>query len=251
MLACTASRLRAIACVKTIAILVLPCAAHPCATSCCSVWDTLSYGFVGKKVKARDIRMYCNPSLIERYLAQKAEFELNGMGSEEVWVFHGTSQDAVVNIMQQGFKVGGADVRVKNGTSYGKGIYTATGGDTPMQYSQGAGAGCVLLCKALVGRKCGSHEQEGGDSWVPQRDWLVFRRASQVLPLYEVVFGHSVLQQPSSFGAAAPMAGFPSHWTAGLYRPTIASLQAIALPPSMPTMPTRPQTRGQRRKHKR
>ena len=28
--------------------------------------------------------MYCNPSLIERYLAQKAEFELNGISVEEV-----------------------------------------------------------------------------------------------------------------------------------------------------------------------
>jgi hypothetical protein len=30
--------------------------------------------------------MYCNPSLIERYLAQKSEFELNGIDVQEVGV---------------------------------------------------------------------------------------------------------------------------------------------------------------------
>jgi hypothetical protein len=52
----------------------------------------------------------------------------------EEWVFHGTSKDVVLNIVQEGFKIGGKDgIPVRHGASYGEGVYTAGGPATPMQ----------------------------------------------------------------------------------------------------------------------
>ena len=52
----------------------------------------------------------------------------------EEWVFHGTYNEVVFKIIEQGFKIGGKDdgVSIRHGTALGNGIYTAEGPTTPM-----------------------------------------------------------------------------------------------------------------------
>jgi len=106
--------------------------------------------------------------------------------SREVWVFHGTGGDGIEGIMQSGFRVAGLDPgapAMRNGNVHGRGVYTATGPNTPMAYSNSAGTNAVILAKALEGNR---GRQEIGDCWAPRGDWLVFKTGEQLLPKYVV-----------------------------------------------------------------
>jgi hypothetical protein len=113
----------------------------------------------------------------------KAEFQRFKKSTAEVWVFHGTSDVNIDSIMTTGFKVGGRDpgVPVANGSSYGVGVYTATGPATPMTYSRRGNK--VILARALKGT---GGAQGVGDSWEPQADWIVFKDGKQLLPVYVI-----------------------------------------------------------------
>ena len=52
----------------------------------------------------------------------------------EEWVFHGTYKDSILNIIEEGFKIGGKDngVIARHGSSMGQGVYTAEGPMVPM-----------------------------------------------------------------------------------------------------------------------
>jgi hypothetical protein len=94
-------------------------------------------------------------------------------------------------IIADGFKVGGAgEVKVKNGTSHGSGVYTGTGPAAAVQY--GRGSGRVILAKALVGNPCEVYPSTvygwGRDSWSPEKDWMVFKEGHQLQPLYVIHF---------------------------------------------------------------
>jgi len=98
-----------------------------------------------------------------------------------MWVFHGTPQkENIESICVSGFKVGGQGVGIAHGAAYGKGVYTAKGPSTPLGYGQDAKA--VILCKALSGKR--GNKAEEHDSWAPNQDWLIFKTAEQLLPVY-------------------------------------------------------------------
>ncbi|KAG5177742.1 AAA domain-containing protein [Tribonema minus] len=73
----------------------------------------------------------------EAYQTKRHELSDQGKSADETWVFHGTRRENVERICAAGFKIGGRDsgVRVANGSSYGQGVYTATGPGTPMGYT--------------------------------------------------------------------------------------------------------------------
>ena len=58
------------------------------------------------------------------------------------------------------------------------------GPKTPMLYGNQK---AVILCKALPG-DC-SKGQGNGDSWVPQKDWRIFKTEEQLLPVYVLYIG--------------------------------------------------------------
>ena len=122
-----------------------------------------------------------NPDVLQRFL--DVTQELSG-GSDPIWVFHGTHSSFLDSIAREGFKVGGQDVSVRNGASYGHGIYTARGPDTPMQYGHGRS---VILALARPGVE-GSQHDPACDSWRPRNDWHIFRRGEQLLPIYILHF---------------------------------------------------------------
>jgi len=143
------------------------------------------YHLLGNKSrKVKQVDVYTSPKNEEKYRAQKEELKGLGKSHEETWVFHGTPDSKnVEEICCNGFKVGGAGVDIQNGDTYGRGVYTAQGPDTPISY--GDNSSCVILCLGLLGT---CDKQEIDDSWRPHSDWIVFKDPAQLLPKYVVHF---------------------------------------------------------------
>ena len=75
---------------------------------------------------------------------------------------------------------------MRNGAAHGRGVYTATGPETPIFYSKASQCTAVILCRTLPGHVVA---QEGkGDSWKPKKDWLIFAPGDQLLSVYVVHF---------------------------------------------------------------
>jgi hypothetical protein len=121
-----------------------------------------------------------NSSVRQNYEREKQQHppDQNDPSSKEIWVFHGTAPQNVYAIASGGFKVGGSGVNIANGAAYGNGVYTATGPNTPMAFSKNSR--CVILCKGLL---CGSNGHVA-----PHKDYIIFKRGSQLLPSYIVYF---------------------------------------------------------------
>ena len=131
----------------------------------------------------RQVDVYESEATLERFQKTKEIFGQRGPGcDEEIWVFHGTNDSAIEDIMAQGFKVGGVEVGARNGEAFGKGVYTATGPADPTRYSRGHNK--IILARALPGiERRGGYD---GDSWRPKNDWMVFVSGSQLLPVYVI-----------------------------------------------------------------
>jgi hypothetical protein len=114
--------------------------------------------------------------------------ELKNKGySDRIWVFHGTSPTSLPKIMKGGFKIGGQNGHpVSNGTVHGQGVYTGVGVSGPITFKNGANQ--LILCEALIGKKDKNDSKgaNGGDSWTPRDDWVVFKTSEQLLPTYVV-----------------------------------------------------------------
>jgi hypothetical protein len=135
--------------------------------------------------RVRKVVVYENPFVTALYASKQSAMIQTGP-CRELWVFHGTAEQNIEAIMSEGFKVGGnGTIEIRNGAVHGKGVYTATGPNTPVRYSNQAGGNAVILSKALEGTK---GRQELGDCWAPIRDqdWLVFKSGEQLLPKYAV-----------------------------------------------------------------
>ena len=136
----------------------------------------------------REVVVYVNDATKRRFEAKREALRAAGKSTNEIWVFHGTSSQSVINsIMREGFRVGGKGVAVANGSVYGRGVYTATGPDTPMG-TYAASTSRVILSRALTGRE-GPQEGVGVDMWRPRTDWAVFADPHALLPMYVLRYG--------------------------------------------------------------
>ncbi|KAG5187295.1 hypothetical protein JKP88DRAFT_307549, partial [Tribonema minus] len=135
------------------------------------------------------VDVYESETTRRRYAAARESLAFDGVDTTESWVFHGTARENVPKIMCAGFRVGGVgegSVAIKNGATYGNGVYAATGPATPIAYSARNGSRSVILARALRGR-VGACPGEG-DSWPAKLDWWVFADSAQLLPVYVVHF---------------------------------------------------------------
>ena len=139
----------------------------------------------GQTIRQIDYYGFENSQMQAAFTAKKAEFRSAGKDDGEIWVFHGTGNEANIDsIMKGGFKIGGQDGHhVTNGTAWGQGIYTSTTPDDPKGY--GGQTRAVILSKALPG-EVGAPGRS--DSWNPRQDWQIFATQAQVLPCYVVRF---------------------------------------------------------------
>jgi len=137
----------------------------------------------GSNPKPTKVEVYDCPAVRKRWEAKKSDF---GGQQTPIWVFHGTDAGNIQSIMKDGFKVGGPSGTAPNGSTFGAGVYTANGPNTPLlKYGRGQ---CVILAKAVLGHSVGTHGALGGDSWRPQADWVVFKESAQLLPVYAIYF---------------------------------------------------------------
>jgi len=124
----------------------------------------------------RRVDYYESETTSSNFQSKKDEFAKAGIPTKEIWVFYGTfSDENIKRIMSEGFKVGGSQVKIKNGSAYGRGVYTATGPRAPQGY--GKKTNKVILARGLVGT-------EGVHSKTPQDDWYLFMDGHQLLPVY-------------------------------------------------------------------
>eukprot|EP01018_Ginkgo_biloba_P039120 Gb_11774 [translate_table: standard] len=134
----------------------------------------------GGNHKVVKVEYILNKLLQSRYDRAKQEFEAKNKKMQQMLVFHGTDQNAIEKIVQEGFKIGGQGVSVRNGSAFGAGVYTALDPDTSVDYSRGSGM--MLLSFALVG-------QEGIDFNKGRTpDVIVLPRADILLPSYSSTF---------------------------------------------------------------
>ena len=141
--------------------------------------------------KVKKVYVYESMSAKARFQQCKEQFAAKGRSINEKWVFHGTQTLANAHsIVKNGFKVGGQNGHpISNGAIYGQGVYTDQTPATPTQFGD-----FVVLCLALPGKEVRGVVQDAHqhtkdyDSWFPaaQKDWTVFKRPEQLLPLYVV-----------------------------------------------------------------
>ena len=133
--------------------------------------------------RVKQVDVYESGRAEQAWRAKRREIEARVGVQQPVWVFHGTAPQNLVSIMTEGFRVGGRDVGVANGSAYGLGVYTATGPATPLAtYGQGKS---VILAIAVEGTQTRA-EAVGSDSWTPNGDWIIFKHGAQLLPKYVI-----------------------------------------------------------------
>mmetsp|Transcript_20504 Transcript_20504/g.33294 ORF Transcript_20504/g.33294 Transcript_20504/m.33294 type:complete len:157 (-) Transcript_20504:94-564(-) len=139
--------------------------------------------------KGGGVEVWSNRKLFQNFEKKRSELINAGSDGKSIWVFHGTDEKNIVPIMTGGFKIGGQNIAVANGTVYGQGVYCATGPDTPMSYGGGK---VVILAEALPG-KHGNNSTQTVNSWTPpsKKDWMIFRESCQLTPRYVVYIGRS------------------------------------------------------------
>lgn len=139
--------------------------------------------------RAREVLIVVNETLSAQFEKKKETLRDAGKATSEVWVFHGTgSQANIDSILSDGFRVGGEGVAIQNGAAYGRGVYTATGPDTPMS-SYAHNTRQVILSRALPGHQSAPRrDSDDVDMWRPRPDWAVFADAKSLLPVYVVKY---------------------------------------------------------------
>lgn len=162
----------------------------------CGIFHNI-LGQEGSRVKIVRIQVieYENDSKVwSNFREKKRAFDGKGKG-HQCWVFHGSCAKSMSGIITQGFKVGGEDVAIVNGSMYGSGVYTATGLRGPMAYAtphRVTGTHHVVLAKGLTGDSRTLSAPDGHcDSWIPRNNWLVFRSGEQLLPCYIVEYSNA------------------------------------------------------------
>ena len=158
----------------------------------------------------RKIEIYKCATTLQSYETKRRQLLDECKDVSEVWVFHGTVDSNIQKIMLQGFKVGGLEpgITVRNGSSFGFGVYTSRLPGLPITYTRGIrklilAKGMLLTVELLFISVLNLYEfsMEGmlgnfgtvndpsSDSWtgaVPFNDVIVFRDGRQLLPVYVI-----------------------------------------------------------------
>lgn len=129
------------------------------------------------------VDVYHNSVLQTRYHHTKSTLiEHEGL-VDEVWVFHSTPLRNIDSIMTRGFLIGGVDVPLVNGQSYGPGIYTSKSPVIAMRYASNDKV--MVLSKGLIESESGAAVIVGGNRRPVNVDEIViFKDGRLLLPKY-------------------------------------------------------------------
>lgn len=128
-----------------------------------------------------------NPVLEQKFNYKKNEFFANGfLCIQEVW--HGTKLfETYKKIINNGFLVGGVDVKVNNGSAFGVGINTSLDASVCVPYC--GSSKHILLCEAVTGQETNNpDEKDVRFNSFRGKNVLVLYSASQVIPRFLVNF---------------------------------------------------------------
>ncbi|GLJ13963.1 hypothetical protein SUGI_0223310 [Cryptomeria japonica] len=130
--------------------------------------------------KVVKVELILNIALTKSYEKAKQKFIEAKKPLEEMLVFHGTDRNAIEKIVEEGFKIGGDGIPVRNGRAYGSGVYTASDASISIPYAKGLNM--LLLSLALIGKE-GSDYKTGGSQNI-----FVLDKTEYLLPKYIVHF---------------------------------------------------------------
>lgn len=128
--------------------------------------------------------VYQNSVLQSRYHSTKTTLLENGGFVDEIWVFHSTSQRNIESIMTSGFLIGGVDVPLVNGQSYGPGIYTSKNPLIAMRYA--ANDRVMVLAKGLIESDRAVAIGVGNRRPVNADEIVIFKEGRLLLPMYTI-----------------------------------------------------------------
>ncbi|KAH9314167.1 hypothetical protein KI387_022794, partial [Taxus chinensis] len=109
--------------------------------------------------KVVKVELILNIALTKSYEKAKQKFIEDSKPVEEMLVFHGTDRNAIEKIVEEGFRIGGEGIPVRNGRAYGSGVYTASDPSISIPYAKGLNM--LLLSLALIGKE-GTDYKKGG-----------------------------------------------------------------------------------------
>ena len=98
------------------------------------------------------IKVIGNDVLSERFLHQKEEFNITNKSTKETFLFHGTSENNLKNIIKQNFdlnavpNISPGEAHRKKKSVYGEGIYLSQHPAYCTHYGN-----CLILCRVLLG----------------------------------------------------------------------------------------------------
>ena len=150
------------------------------------------------------IKIIDNNALMEDYQEQKEEFAINNKSTEEIFLFHGTSEKNLKEIIKENFDLNACPTENTAGEAprkklsvFGKGIYFSEHPGYSTLYGN-----ALILCKVLLGNSqninkegCKSHpdfpeiyDSKRINSTSLEGQIYVVRRNSQILPFSIVTF---------------------------------------------------------------
>ena len=150
------------------------------------------------------IKVIDNEALMEDYLVQKEEFALNNKSTEEIFLFHGTSEKNLKEIIKENFDLNALPKENTAGETprrklslFGNGIYFSEHPGYTTHYGN-----ALILCKVLLGNSlninketCKSHmdfpeifDSKKINSTSLEGQIYVVKRNSQILPFSIVTF---------------------------------------------------------------
>ena len=116
----------------------------------------------------------------------------------EKYVFHATEPHLYTEICQNGFKIGGLDVKIKVGKVYGYGVYTATDPTMSITFYNNKS---IIMCKGITGNisQTPIHDKQQflnnkefhsylADFKGTQSNYYVFFKTDYVLPYYLITY---------------------------------------------------------------
>ena len=150
--------------------------------------------------RVQQVELYKSEKTTAAFEEMKNALKARGSPVKEMYVYHGTREANIEEIMINGFQVGGEGVPVRHGSTYGRGVYAATGPRTPERFAKDSNK--IILARALPGVG-GTSETDDCDSWRrPGLDYVIFRHGVQLLPVYVIHLNNDCYQNRSPRPAA-------------------------------------------------
>ena len=94
--------------------------------------------------------------------------------------------DVYTKICNEGFMIGGTDVKVNNGTVFGRGVNASTEAQVCINYT--GKTNHLLFCSGVIGNSTENQNQTKGFDSFRGPNVIVFFNSAQVIPRYLVEF---------------------------------------------------------------